>query len=175
LIEFETEWETKKYCTREHKERAREYRKHGKTRHNPELRTATPIYARSCLSCQEAFVTTREAKVYCSNDCNELAARRRREERHRTKRQKKSPSLKAKIYFRDNGLCQICKQKIDLEQKHPSPFSLSLDHIVPRSKGGTDAHWNLRATHLVCNVRRSDGTRPPTKAYESAINAIDSQ
>lgn len=173
LIDFTTHYETKKYCSREHKEQAREYRKHGRSRQAPELRTATPVWARQCLGCTIPFITTKEVKVYCSAECSEMARRRRKDKKDRQSRQKKSPSIKARIYFRDNGMCQICGDKIDVEEKYPSPFSLSLDHIVPRSQGGTDAHWNLRATHLVCNVRRSDGTRPPTKAYESVINPQD--
>ena len=169
LIEFDTEWDTKKYCCREHKERAKQFRKTGKSKVSPELRTATPIYPRSCPSCEHSFIARLANHVYCSNDCSYLARERRKEAVGIHKRQKKSPSLKARVYFRDSGECQICHQSIDTTIKYPDPLSLSLDHILPRSQGGTDAQSNLRATHLVCNVRRGDGTQAPTRAYESYI------
>lgn len=170
LIEFRTEWETKAYCCREHKERAKQHRSTGKHKHAPELRTATPIYPRQCPSCQLAFISKNEKRIYCSNYCSAQAKERRREAEGLQRRQNKSPALKARIYFRDSGECQICFQSIDTAIKYPHPMSLSLDHILPRSQGGTDAAHNLRATHLVCNVRRSDGTKPPTRAYEKQLD-----
>jgi 5-methylcytosine-specific restriction endonuclease McrA len=38
------------------------------------------------------------------------------------------------------------------------PGSRSVEHVIPRSVGGTDDLDNLRPAHLVCNVKR--GTRP---------------
>lgn len=175
LVEFETEWDTKKYCCRQHKERAREYRKTGTFKVSPELRTATPVYPRTCPSCEEVFVTAKASKTYCSNECSRYARERRKSEAGRQRRQKKSPALKARIYFRDSGLCQLCFGPIDTELKYPDPWSLSLDHIVPVSQGGTDAAYNLRATHLVCNVRRGDATLPPSKAYASQIEDANTQ
>ena len=175
LVEFETEWDTKKYCCRSHKEAARQYRKSGTYKGDPTLRTATPVFPKVCVSCEEVFVTTRTAKVYCSNDCAKLARQRRIAESGRERRQKKSPSLKARIYFRDSGLCQLCFGRIDTEVKYPDPWSLSLDHILPVSQGGTDAAYNLRATHLVCNVRRGDATLPPSRAYANHLEDTNTQ
>ena len=173
LIEFETEWDTKKYCCRNHKERAKQFRKTGTFQTSPELRTAVPVWPRTCLSCELPFLARKREKVYCSNDCGARARERRRHELGLKRTDKKSPSVKAKIYFRDNGKCQICFQSIDTELKYPNPLSFSLDHILPRSQGGTDAFHNLRSTHLVCNVRRSDGTRPPSRAYEGLTIPTD--
>lgn len=169
LIEFETEWDTKKYCCRSHKERAKQFRSTGTFKVAPELRTATPVFPRTCPSCEEVFVTAKAKKIYCSQDCSVLAKERRRAEAGRQRAQKKSPALKARIYYRDSGLCQLCQGSIDTNIKYPDPMSLSLDHIIPRSQGGTDAATNLRATHLVCNVRRGDATQPPSRAYESQM------
>lgn len=35
------------------------------------------------------------------------------------------------------------------------PFSLTFDHVIHKSRGGTDAGWNLRPAHLICNMRRN--------------------
>jgi 5-methylcytosine-specific restriction endonuclease McrA len=37
------------------------------------------------------------------------------------------------------------------------PGSNSVEHVVPRSVGGTDDLANLRPAHLACNVRRGVG------------------
>lgn len=38
------------------------------------------------------------------------------------------------------------------------PGARSVEHLQPRSRGGTDALANLRPAHLVCNISR--GVRP---------------
>jgi 5-methylcytosine-specific restriction endonuclease McrA len=52
--------------------------------------------------------------------------------------------------------CHLCGERIDRWLKYPHLRSLSIDHIVPRSKGGTNARSNLAAAHLECNRARSD-------------------
>lgn len=52
------------------------------------------------------------------------------------------------------GFCGICGDGIDRDLLHPDPLSKSIDHIVPISRGGAHAQWNLQWTHLACNVRK---------------------
>lgn len=52
--------------------------------------------------------------------------------------------------------CKICGEEVDLEAKFPDPFRASRDHILPRSKGGSNAPENLQITHLWCNQVKSD-------------------
>jgi 5-methylcytosine-specific restriction endonuclease McrA len=40
--------------------------------------------------------------------------------------------------------------------RRPSPWSVSLDHIVPVSKGGTHTRDNVQAAHLRCNQAKGD-------------------
>lgn len=59
------------------------------------------------------------------------------------------------IYARDKNHCQYCGKRF-------STSELSLDHVVPRSRGG-DASWeNLVCSCLKCNVRK--GGRTPEEA-----------
>lgn len=37
-----------------------------------------------------------------------------------------------------------------------SDYSWNIDHIVPKSKGGTNKLKNLQATHVVCNRAAAD-------------------
>lgn len=50
--------------------------------------------------------------------------------------------------------CWLCGGAIDLAAPKKSTLGLTVDHVVPRSKGGTDDLCNLRPAHHRCNVKR---------------------
>lgn len=50
-----------------------------------------------------------------------------------------------------NGLCGICG-------KPAKPKECNLDHITPKSKGGSNRLENLQAAHRECNTLKGDGT-----------------
>ena len=57
------------------------------------------------------------------------------------------------------GLCGICKGRL------PSDITqIQVDHIVPRSLGGTDHLGNLQAVHAHCNLRKGDRPMPSSFA-----------
>ena len=58
------------------------------------------------------------------------------------------------VRVRDRMRCGICHKKV-------KPAELSYDHIVPLSKGGAHANFNLQVAHLHCNLAR--GTRGPAQ------------
>jgi HNH endonuclease len=60
-------------------------------------------------------------------------------------------STREAIYHRDGDACLYCQRR-----RHADIFSLSLDHVVPYSKGGADSPENLVTSCLDCNVLRSD-------------------
>jgi len=62
------------------------------------------------------------------------------------------------IYERDNHICQLCGCLVDLAIKHPNTLSLSIDHIIPLSKGGTHEPSNVQCTHLGCNISKGNRT-----------------
>lgn len=53
------------------------------------------------------------------------------------------------IYERDNGICQICFLPT-------GEGDWNIDHIIPRSFGGSNRYTNLRLTHYECNHKRAD-------------------
>ena len=55
---------------------------------------------------------------------------------------------------RDGTSCALCGGEIDFTLKYPDPQSKSIDHVLPRSRGGTDEKSNLTLAHLVCNFRK---------------------
>lgn len=53
--------------------------------------------------------------------------------------------------------CWLCGHEIDYDLEHPDPWSFTVDHVVPLSKGGDPLGWdNLRAAHLRCNQIKGD-------------------
>jgi len=53
-------------------------------------------------------------------------------------------------------LCHLCGGQVSLEIG--SPFRLSLDHIIPLSRGGANVKENVAPAHNHCNQKRSDMT-----------------
>ena len=53
------------------------------------------------------------------------------------------------IFLRDNYTCQYCGKRFE-------PRSLTCDHIVPRSRGGTAEWTNIVTSCLHCNLKKGD-------------------
>ena len=64
------------------------------------------------------------------------------------------------IFARDHNTCQFCGKRFSTTQ-------LSIDHIIPRSRGGTSAWENLVCACVKCNVKK--GGRTPSEANLSLI------
>ena len=60
----------------------------------------------------------------------------------------------ARLRERDGDDCWLCLKTIDFDLVPDHPMSKSLDHVIPRSAGGTWADWNLRLAHRKCNTMR---------------------
>jgi 5-methylcytosine-specific restriction endonuclease McrA len=64
------------------------------------------------------------------------------------------------LFARDNNSCQYCGKRF-------STSDLSLDHIVPRSRGGDTSWENIVCACIKCNVRK--GGRTPQEAHMALI------
>jgi len=64
------------------------------------------------------------------------------------------------IYARDNSKCQYCGKRFPTAE-------LSLDHVIPRSRGGSNTWENIVCCCLKCNVRK--GGRTPDEAHMRLI------
>lgn len=72
--------------------------------------------------------------------------------RHRrgaAKRQHRVQFSRANVFLRDNHLCQYCGRKF-------SASNLTLDHVVPRSQGGSRTWDNLVSACRPCNGKKAD-------------------
>lgn len=149
---FVTPYETKVYCSRSHKEQASALRRR---KRNPDYRPRVE-HIKQCSGCGIQFTTTRSNKKFCTQDCGEWFRNQINRDRDREYINAKTPAFRRRIYFQSEGKCGICHNIIDLSLKHPDPMSYSIDHIVPRSRGGAHHAGNLQAAHLSCNMNKSN-------------------
>ncbi len=64
------------------------------------------------------------------------------------------------IFARDNNQCQYCGRKF-------ATGELSLDHVIPRSQGGSNTWDNIVCSCVSCNVRK--GGRTPKQAHMTLV------
>lgn len=157
---FQERWEGHKYCSVECSSISRRIDPSTTTK---ETRGGWQVEIRKCEWCAELFVNNRDAQLTCSTEC----AEKRRHSRDINKAHRRREHIKAvtvepvkvmQVYERDNWMCGLCGEPIDQELKWPHPKSVSLDHIVPISKGGAHSMGNTQASHLGCNIAK--GNRP---------------
>ena len=75
--------------------------------------------------------------------------------RWRGRNQKQLRQLVTDIY---GWRCSICHTMINPDATRLRD-RLSIDHVLPVSRGGTDTLENLRPAHYGCNAARGDGSR----------------
>lgn len=58
------------------------------------------------------------------------------------------------VFDRDGWICGLCAEPVDPELRWPDPLSVSLDHVIPLSRGGSHSRANTQCSHLRCNVSK---------------------
>jgi 5-methylcytosine-specific restriction endonuclease McrA len=81
----------------------------------------------------------------------------RRERYQRRRALKKAAATGEVVVFsavadRDGWVCGLCDVAVDPDLQWPDPFSGSLDHVVPLSRGGAHDPGNVQLAHLRCNT-----------------------
>ena len=91
---------------------------------------------------------------YCSTRCADRAALDRGTSRST---QWITAARRAAIYQRDGFTCYLCGCELDTNKANVlAPNAATLDHVIPRAKGGSDDSANLRACCRACNSAKSD-------------------
>ena len=76
------------------------------------------------------------------------------------------PVTRLAIYLRDHFHCVYCNRDLH----GAKPRDVTLDHLVPRSQGGTNAPTNLVTACLACNVAKGD---TPWRQYVRSVVAAE--
>lgn len=61
---------------------------------------------------------------------------------------------------RDGDDCFLCGLHVPVNARKPHPLAAEVDHVLPRSRGGTHDPENLALVHKTCNIAK--GGRPAT-------------
>lgn len=67
---------------------------------------------------------------------------------------------------RDGNHCWLCGKLFD------HVVRITIDHAIPKSRGGTNELHNLRLAHYKCNNRRADIVRTPPRPAQIRLASI---
>ena len=70
---------------------------------------------------------------------------------------------------RDRWVCWLCGGDVDAAATG-TPWAASVDHVVPKSRGGSNDQTNLRLAHKRCNGRR--GSRIPELQWPARFGVL---
>lgn len=121
------------------------------------------MYFPACGVCEQPFTTRSANTRYCSAQCRIDNAGARVNDLYATATALHANGkgwydlLIAYLRERDGDHCGICLLEIDFTLRsgtRGSDLGRSIDHIHPRSLGGSDDADNLRLAHWGCNRRR---------------------
>lgn len=113
-----------------------------------------PLKMLNCRECGRDFEQERSKQGrggsrrtrFCSALCAKRAAKRTERQRI-TKNGKVESFTLLEIAERDGWRCHICRRKVDRQ-------AWSLDHLIPKSKGGLHVRENVKLAHRRCNSLR---------------------
>lgn len=132
---------------------------------------------KTCPDCGRTFQSVNPSQKYCSKQCQARYFQRKKGWRNYRQFYRKhggeyddSITLK-ELFKRDGGICQICGKKCNWDDKAYGKFGPtypSIDHIVPKSKGGPHTWGNVQLAHFICNMRKS--TKPDSIAKQEVMD-----
>lgn len=127
--------------------------------HHPARRPAQPTtsgrtwIAGICPQCSAPWIDGRQASRFCSPLCSKRWHRRLwKEATHR-----RIPAATRRfVYARDQAICQLCNEPVDMTLGPRHSEGPTLDHIIPQSLADEPDHSaeNLRLAHRLCNSLR---------------------
>ena len=139
------------------------------------MQTAAPARARTfiagdCVICGDSFLCLYGSKT-CGDRCQEEHwASVKRDAKHRRRARQKqafiAPVSRHRIYKRDQWICQLCHEPVDMTASVPSMLAPTIDHIIPLARGGAHAPHNVQTAHFICNSRKGD------RAELTALHAV---
>ena len=152
-------------CVEEVKHKQEQLRLLEEERKKKEEWESLPV--KECSVCDNEFKSWQPTQVTCSRECRRTYANRKRrayDKAYRYKVEVVDNDITIEgLFERDQGVCHICNEKCnqgDFEIKNGA-FIVgrtypSIDHVVPRSKGGVHSWENVKLAHHYCNTIKSN-------------------
>lgn len=142
--------------------------------HPARISTPPPrrLTAGYCIECRDGFIDTMPHTRYCSRLCN--TRWHRREGKRRRGRNGIRPEVRAFVYARDGGVCQLCHEPVDLTLSHTHAWGPTVDHVVCQSWVVEPDHspGNLRLAHRMCNSIRGDQAEVDVTTLAALLRSV---
>ncbi len=110
-----------------------------------------------CLGCHDLVCSRRAGgRTYCP-PC--VDARRRWHDTKKNHKRRAAGQItisRQELVALRGSKCHICRRKIDLRLDGLHPMGLTIDHLLPVSRGGTNDVSNLDVAHRRCNIARGN-------------------
>ena len=97
---------------------------------------------KKCVICGEKFETKYSNQITCSLECGKG--------RRKKKQDKKEKDKKLIIFERDNFTCVYCGKNVVEDN-----IKLEVDHLIPKTEGGSNANNNKVTSCRDCNREKS--------------------
>lgn len=116
------------------------------------IKAAERAIDKVCPHCGKVFHSDDKRRKYCSDAC-----------RFASKDKYRDLFPIEEVYERDHGICYLCGDACDWNDYEVKDGVIvygnnypSRDHVVPRSKGGTNTWNNIRLAHRHCNSAKQN-------------------
>lgn len=76
--------------------------------------------------------------------------------KRREKRVARQRSLRTQAWEKSGGFCCLCGLQMAPDDSMGLALSFTLEHIVPKSRGGTNDMENLNGSHQFCNNMKKE-------------------
>lgn len=122
---------------------------------------------KQCVICDRNFRSLQPSQVTCSDKCrrsykNQVRKAYSKNSKYKTIVVDKDITVE-KLFERDKGVCHICQQQCSFEDYTTIDGAFvvgkhypSVDHVIPRSKGGVHSWDNVKLAHHYCNSIKND-------------------
>jgi len=127
-----------------------------------------------CKECGKIFKPKygNKKRIFCSRSCSQRYTNKHKDKttvaykagRARQRRNRRARLLNAFVetvrievlFDRDRGRCQLCGKKLNDKRVVPHPMAVTLDHIIPLSKGGEHSYRNTQLACYSCNTKKGN-------------------
>ena len=112
---------------------------------------------RSCGTCGETFTPATHNARYCGPMCKRAMKLRHMSPRRRAAHVA-AMKLRPQVIELYGSVCYLCGDDIPGGRHYLQPDALTIDHVIPVARGGSDDIENLRPAHRACNIRKGAPT-----------------